>query len=188
MRESSRWSGTISFQRAVYHRLTIAPRSCARAVVRPVRLIAFKRHLTRIGKFTAGLGESAVPSLPGKLAAVAIGIALASVLALSLQYFVEHRVEQQGQEEVEIIAGRSIALADRRIARVCTGFAELGQLGVDGCTTTERQALSATAFEIMPIKELAIVDRNGAILCTNHGLALGELQVISRSAVRSAAN
>src|SRR5262245_63607209 len=122
------------------------------------------------------------------MAAIAIGIVLASVLALSFQYFVEYRIDEQGRDEVENSARRGMALADARIGRVIAGLVELGRRGVDGCGAGRREALSALAFEIMPVTELAVVDRDGAILCTNHGLALGEQHVITRGAVRSGAD
>src|SRR5262245_39964945 len=121
------------------------------------------------------------------MAAIAIGIVLASVLALSFQYFVEYRIEQQGRDEVENSARRGIALAEARIGRAIAGLVELGRRGIAGCSAAEREALGAIAFEIMPIKELAVVDGNGAVLCTSHGLDMGEQHVASRSMVRSAA-
>ena len=125
--------------------------------------------------------------LQRKIAAIAIGIVLASVLALSFQYFVEYRIEQQGRDEVENVARRGIALAEARIGRAIAGLVELGRRGVAGCSAAEREALSAMAFEIMPVKELAVVDGDGTVLCTSHGLDMGEQHVASRSTVRSAA-
>jgi len=141
-----------------------------------------------MGKFGRGLESLRVPSVQRKLAAVAIGIALASALALSFQYFVEYRIEQQGREEVENSAGRSIALANARIGRAIAGLVELERRGVDGCDAAHREALSAIAFEIMSVKELAVVNRDGAVLCTNHGLTLGEQHVITRHRIGSAAD
>ncbi|HKG00753.1 MAG TPA: EAL domain-containing protein [Xanthobacteraceae bacterium] len=128
--------------------------------------------------------------LPGrnKLAAVVIGIAVAGAPVLSLQYLVEHHIERQGRAEVEITARRGIALAESRIRRVIAGLIDLGNRGIDGCSLVEHEALSATAFDIMPIKELAVVDPSGKTLCTNHGLSLGERHIVSLNVARSAAN
>jgi sensor c-di-GMP phosphodiesterase-like protein len=123
-----------------------------------------------------------------KLAAVAIGMVLAAVLALSFQYFVEYRIEQLGRQEVENNARRGIALASRRIGGAVAGLIELSRRGVTGCSAAERQALSATAFELVAVKELAVVGPDGAILCTNHGPPLGAQRVTSRSKVRSSAD
>jgi len=128
-----------------------------------------------------------VPPLQRKIAVISTGIVLASVLALSFQYFVEYRIEQQGRDEVENSARRGIALAEARIGRAIAGLVELGRRGISGCSAAEREALGAMAFEIMPVKELAVVDGNGAVLCTSHGLDMGEQHVASRSMVRSAA-
>src|SRR5262245_58486496 len=43
-------------------------------------------------------------------------------------------------------------------------------------------------FDIMAIKELAVVDAAGETLCTNHGLNLGERQTVSRHAAQSEPN
>src|SRR5262245_57142724 len=150
------------------------------------RYVVFNRDLTRIGNSSRQVGEVGV--LPGrrKLAAVAIGAVLAGVPVLSMQYMVDHYIEQQGRAEVELTARRGLALAEWRIRRVIAGLIELGSRGIDGCSVAERDALSVATFDIMPIKELAVVDPAGETLCTNHGLALGERRISSRNVARSA--
>jgi EAL domain-containing protein (putative c-di-GMP-specific phosphodiesterase class I) len=128
--------------------------------------------------------------LPGQklLIAVVAGSVLAGVPVLSLQYAVDHRIEGQGREEVESTARRGMALVETRIRRVVAELGALGQRGVGGCSAADRNALNTTGFDITPVKEVAVLDRQGETLCTNHGLALGERQVLSRQPVADAAN
>jgi sensor c-di-GMP phosphodiesterase-like protein len=128
--------------------------------------------------------------LPGQrlLIAVGAGIVLAGVPVLLLQVAVDYRIEQQGREEVESTARRGMALVETRIRRVVAELGALDRSGIGGCSAAERNALNTTAFETMPIKEVAVLDPGGETLCTNHGLALGERQVLSRQPVAEAAN
>ena len=122
-----------------------------------------------------------------KLAAVAIGIVLATVLALSFQYFVEYRVEQLGREEIENNARRGIALANRRIGRTIAGL-------VAGSARHRRmQRGRARGPERDGVRAHAGQGARGrrpqrTPLCSNHGLALGEQRVASRSAGRAGAD
>jgi len=119
-----------------------------------------------------------------KLAAVAIGIALASAPVAFVELYIDHQI----RTEVELTAKRGIVLAETRIKRVLTGLDELGNRGISGCSTGEREALGAAMFDIMAIKELAVVDAAGETLCTNHGLNLRERQTVSRHAAPSDPN
>src|SRR5262249_9324778 len=128
--------------------------------------------------------------LPGRrnLAAVVIGAVLAGGPVLFVQHVVDRHIEQQGQAEVETTARRGIALAESRIKRVAAGLSALSGHGIDGCSAADRAALSAAAFDLATVKELAVVDAAGETLCTDHGLPLGQRRVVSSIATRSAAN
>ena len=123
-----------------------------------------------------------------KVAAIVIGIFLASASTFILQSSVDRRVEQRGREEVEGTARRGIALAEGRIRRVITGLDALNHAGVGSCSEADRERLNAVTLDIMPIKELAVVDPNGETLCTNHGFPARERRVVSRHATAIAAN
>jgi sensor c-di-GMP phosphodiesterase-like protein len=123
-----------------------------------------------------------------RVIAVVAGVVLAGAPVLLLQVGVDYRIEQQGREDVESTARRGMALVETRIRRVIAELGALGRNGVGNCGAADRIALNAAAFEVTPIKEIAVLDPDGETLCTNHGLALGERQVLSRHAVADAAN
>jgi EAL domain-containing protein (putative c-di-GMP-specific phosphodiesterase class I) len=153
------------------------------------RSVVFKRDLTRIGD--RGVGMRWGPRvLPGQrlLIAIVAGVVLAGVPVLLLQVGVDYRIEQQGREEVESTARRGMALVETRIRRVVAELGALARSGVDGCGAVDRSALNITAFGITPIKEVAVLNPHGETLCTNHGLALGERQVLSRQEIAEAAD
>jgi sensor c-di-GMP phosphodiesterase-like protein len=128
--------------------------------------------------------------LPGQKLVIAVvaGIVLAGTPVVLLQVAVDHRIEQQGREEVESTARRGMALVEIRIRRVVAELGALDRSGVSGCSAADRNALNTTTFDITPIKELAVLDPHGETLCTNHSLVLGERQVLSRQEVAEAAN
>jgi sensor c-di-GMP phosphodiesterase-like protein len=123
-----------------------------------------------------------------KLVAVVAGIVLAGGAAWLLQDVVDHRIEQQVRDELKTSARRAMALVEGRIGEVIADLAALGERGVGSCSAADRDALNATAFDGAAIKELAVVDAEGEVLCTNHGLALGERHVISRHPAANAAD
>jgi len=99
---------------------------------------------------------------------------MAGLPVLALHYLVDHRIEQEARQEVELIAKRGIRLAEGRLDRVVARLRDLDDRGIAGCSAAERDALNAMAFDSMVIKELAVVGADGETLCTNHGLELGE--------------
>jgi len=123
-----------------------------------------------------------------KLAAVVAGLVLAGVPLLSAQYFLDRRIDTQGQQEVDATARRGMALAESRIAAVIAGLAALGDRGITACGPAEREALDVATFDTMAVKELAVVDPRGETLCTNHALGLAERHVVSRRPVGPSAD
>jgi sensor c-di-GMP phosphodiesterase-like protein len=114
-----------------------------------------------------------------KLLAVLIGIALAGVPMGAFTLWVNWFIGQQGREEVEEVARRSLALADRRAARVIHALADLARRGIDGCSPDQIEALRRTNFATTPIKEISVIDPNGNTICTDLGVPLGLRQVVS---------
>lgn len=122
------------------------------------------------------------------LAAVVIGAVLAGAPVLFLQHVVDRYIEQQGRSEVETTARRGVALAESRLKRVINGLVDLANRGIETCGPVERDALGAMTFDLMPVKELAVVDADGSVLCTNHGLPTGQRHVVSRGLSRAFAD
>jgi sensor c-di-GMP phosphodiesterase-like protein len=114
-----------------------------------------------------------------KLIAVLIGIALAGVPMGVFNLWVGWFIAQQGREEVEQVAVRSLALADRRAGRVIRALADLARRGIDGCGPDEIEAMRRANLTTTPIKEMSVIDPAGNTICTDLGIPLGLRQVVS---------
>jgi sensor c-di-GMP phosphodiesterase-like protein len=110
--------------------------------------------------------------------AVLIGVALAGVPMGAFHLWLNHFLEQQGQDEVVMGARRSVALGEIRLARVIDRLADLALRGIATCRPDHLEALRQANFSTNPIKELSIVDPAGQTLCTDLGIALGVRKVI----------
>jgi sensor c-di-GMP phosphodiesterase-like protein len=79
-------------------------------------------------------------------------------------------------------------LAERRIAPVVEGLNDLAARGISSCSVEAVAQMNQTAFETPPIKEVALVARDGQTICTNLGILLQRRQVVSGSATGSASD
>ena len=78
-------------------------------------------------------------------------------------------LQKQGQAEVSIAANWSIRIAELMIDQAVTSFHELDARGIRSCGASDVEILQRTSFASDSITELAVVDRNGQTLCTDHG-------------------
>jgi sensor c-di-GMP phosphodiesterase-like protein len=78
-------------------------------------------------------------------------------------------LQKQGQAEVSIAANWSIRIAELMIDQAVTRFHELDARGIRSCGVSDVEILQRTSFASDSITELAVVDRNGQTLCTDHG-------------------
>src|ERR1041385_3372519 len=114
-----------------------------------------------------------------KLAAIPLGLALAGIPAAAVHTWLSHYIEQDGVNELNISARRVIALTEMRLARVIQGLDELAAGGVRSCAGLDRDAMNEMSFRIVPVKEVSIVDSDGATICTNLALPFVQRPVIS---------
>lgn len=67
------------------------------------------------------------------LVAIAAGVVLAGPPVVAFNLWLNNLVERQSQEELDLSARRSIALAEARIARSVAALDALASRGVDSC-------------------------------------------------------
>jgi sensor c-di-GMP phosphodiesterase-like protein len=114
-----------------------------------------------------------------KLVAVLVGIVLAGMPMAAFSIWLDYFIEQQGREEVNLMARRQLALADARVARVVDSLGELAKRGFEGCRAVHVEALRQANFATTPVKELSLLGPDGQTLCTDLGIALGMRKVVS---------
>ncbi|MEA2872386.1 MAG: hypothetical protein QOH67_2362, partial [Hyphomicrobiales bacterium] len=114
-----------------------------------------------------------------KLAAIPFGLALAGVPAAAVHTWLSHYIEQDGVNELNVSAKRVIALTETRLARVMEGLDDLAARGVRSCTDADRDAMNEMSFRVVPVKEVSVVDSDGATICTNLAIPLAQRTVVS---------
>jgi sensor c-di-GMP phosphodiesterase-like protein len=124
-----------------------------------------------------------VASARKKFLAALAGVVLAGAPMGAFNLWLNSVVDGQGQHEVETTAKRLILVVESRFGKAIAGLDRLSVQGVDSCRSEHLGALRQAVFAIPPVKELAVVDPDGQTLCTDHGLPLGERNIISRQRV-----
>ena len=113
------------------------------------------------------------------LMAIAAGVALAGPPVAGFNLWLNGLVERQGQQELDLAAGRSIALAEARISRSITTLDGLAGRGIDSCRPQHIEALRQSTFATTPIKELSVIAPDGRTLCSDLGGTLEPRKVVS---------
>jgi sensor c-di-GMP phosphodiesterase-like protein len=113
------------------------------------------------------------------IVAIAIGVLLAGAPLVAFDLWLSRLISQQGQEEVDVSAGRAIALANMRVGQVLKVLDKLAARGVGSCAAADLEAMRKAAFQTMPIKEIALLDGGGRALCTQPGLPGGGRTLIA---------
>lgn len=108
-----------------------------------------------------------------KIIAIAVGILLAGAPMAAFNFWLTSLIERQGQDEVDLTARRTIALAERRVAQVLAGLADLNRRGVDSCRAAHLDIMKKTVFATPPVKEISIVGSNGQTLCSDGSVPSG---------------
>ena len=125
------------------------------------------------------LGEGSVPPSRKLLVAIAAGVALAAPPVAGFNLWLNHLVEQQGQEELDVTAGRSIGLAEVRASQALEMLDTLAARGVDSCRPEHIEALRQATFATTPVKEHSIIAPDGRTLCSDVGSSLEARKVVS---------
>jgi sensor c-di-GMP phosphodiesterase-like protein len=111
--------------------------------------------------------------------AALIGVALAGVPMAAFNLWVDWFIEQRGHEEVEQVAQRSLAMAERRVGMIVRTLSELAKRGVVHCSAADIDSLRSANFWTTPIKEISVIGPTGQTLCTDIGVVPGERVALS---------
>jgi sensor c-di-GMP phosphodiesterase-like protein len=114
-----------------------------------------------------------------KLAAIVVGLALAGIPAFAVHSWLSGYIERQVAGELDVAARRVIALTETRLGAAIEAIDDLMRRGVRSCARADLDAMNETSFAVTAIKEVSVVSADGATLCTNLAVPLGERRVIA---------
>ncbi len=121
------------------------------------------------------------------LLAIATGVVLAGPPVAAFNLWLGSLVERQGQDELDVLARRTIVLAEGRIGRAVAALDELAARGVDSCRGPHIDALRQANFSVTPVKEFSVVAPDGRTLCADSGNSLEPRKLISSEPVSAGA-
>jgi len=108
-----------------------------------------------------------------------VGVILAAAPLFAFDFWLGGIINRQSQEELDTSAKRAVSLAESRVGDAIGALDALAVQGVDGCRPDQIAAMRRANFQTVTVKEIAVVDRNGQILCTDVGLPVGQRSVRS---------
>jgi sensor c-di-GMP phosphodiesterase-like protein len=101
--------------------------------------------------------------------AVLAGVLVAAGCLFAFSYGVKQFVIRQGQEELQSVAERKLALAEDRVSRLLEILDNLHERGIDTCELAHVEMLRQTALSVALIKEISVIGADGQTQCTTLG-------------------
>ncbi len=100
--------------------------------------------------------------------AIAVGVLVAGAPLVAFNFWLSGVIDRQGREEADISARNAIALAERRTGEVTKALDALSAARIADCGPAAIEAMQRATFQTAPIKEIAILDVSGRMLCSSH--------------------
>jgi sensor c-di-GMP phosphodiesterase-like protein len=113
------------------------------------------------------------------IAAVVGGALLAGLPIILAERVVNTYIDQHARSKLETLARGSLALTETRLEQAMNALVDLAATGMDSCATSSLEAMRRAVFASVALKEIAILDPEGRVLCTHIGTA-GETRIASR--------
>jgi len=113
-----------------------------------------------------------------KVLPVLVGLVLAGIPFAVFEFWLDGRVEREARAEVSVNARRAIGIVETRVSRAMATIDSLVERGVMTCKPADLEALRLAAFTTSSVKEISIIGLDGLTSCTDHGLKLGQRQLI----------
>ena len=99
------------------------------------------------------------------VAAGLLAVAVVVAVEASIHFVLQHRGVAQARAHATDIVAR----AESRLLRAVGALEDLVAAGVGGCGQPNIEAMQRAVYATTPVKEVAVVDADGAVLCSNHG-------------------
>jgi sensor c-di-GMP phosphodiesterase-like protein len=120
-----------------------------------------------------------VASKHRKLAAIVMGLALAGLPALAVHTWLSGYIGRQAAAELDVASRRAIALTETRLGAAVEALSDLMSRGVRSCAQSDLDAMNEVSFSVTAIKEVSVIGADGATVCTNLAVSLGERRVVA---------
>jgi sensor c-di-GMP phosphodiesterase-like protein len=114
-----------------------------------------------------------------RLLAVVIGVAVAAAAMAAFMLWLATYIDQRGNEEVDVLARRTITIADARIVSALASLDGLTMQGVDTCGPAQIDKLRRAAFVNPWVKDVVVVSAEGQILCGSSGTSIGSPHIVT---------
>ena len=113
------------------------------------------------------------------LVAITAGVLLGGAPLLAFNFWLDGVIARQGQVEVATGARRAVALANSRLKLVIEALDGLAAQGVNSCSPGAIEAMRQSAFDAIPIKEVAVVECGTAFRYLKHMIGPQGFEVVA---------
>jgi sensor c-di-GMP phosphodiesterase-like protein len=110
-------------------------------------------------------------------------ICAAVAIAVGIEAGTAVIIKDRGSAQAALQARDILARADARLQRVATALTDLVAAGVTSCRQSDLEAMRRAVYATTPVKEVALVDSRGAVLCSHHGFGSDHRGLTAEQAV-----
>ncbi|NJO54254.1 MAG: EAL domain-containing protein [Bacteroidales bacterium] len=96
-------------------------------------------------------------------------ICCAAMVVIGIETAINVLVKDRGTTHATLKAREMLARTNAKLQRVTTTLSELVSAGVNSCRQSDIEAMRRAVYATTPVKEVALVDSQGAMLCSHHG-------------------
>ncbi|KAA5599496.1 EAL domain-containing protein [Blastochloris sulfoviridis] len=96
-------------------------------------------------------------------------ICCATFIVIGVETAIDVLAHDRGTSQATLKAREMVARANVKLQRVTSALKELVAVGVGSCRQTDIEAMRRAVYTTTPVKEVALVDGGGAVLCSHHG-------------------
>lgn len=101
------------------------------------------------------------------IVAIAVGVLVAGAPLVAFNFWLSGVVDRHGREEADISARHAITLVEQRVGAVVKALDALSAAGIADCGPVALEAMQRATFETTLVKEIAILDVGGRVLCSS---------------------
>ena len=104
-----------------------------------------------------------------RVVALVAASVLAAAVVIGVEACIHFVLQHRGATQAQAHATDIVTRADARLMRAVGALEDLAAAGVGGCGQPNIESMQRAVYATTPVKEVAVVDADGAVLCSNHG-------------------